>query len=77
MIPILGHLIQRAYSLEKTLMLGTTEGKRRREQQRIRWLDSITNSIDMNLRKLRKTQRTKEPVLWDRRNGTCFLTYSV
>ena len=43
-------------------MLGTTEGKRRREQQRIRWLDSMTNSMDMNLRKLRETQRTKEPV---------------
>ena len=44
-----GHLIRRADSLEKTLMLGEIEGKRRRGQQRIRWLDSITNSVDMNL----------------------------
>ena len=43
-----GHLMQRADLLEKTLMLGTIEGKRRRRQQRMRWLDSITDSIDMN-----------------------------
>ena len=43
-----GHLIQRAYWLRKTLMLGKTEGKRRRGQQRMRWLDSITDSLDMN-----------------------------
>ena len=43
--------MQRAYSLEKTLMLGQIEGKRRRGQQRMRWLDSITNSVDMNLSK--------------------------
>ena len=41
-----GHLMQRADSLEKTLMLGKTEGKRRRRQQRVRWLDGITNSVD-------------------------------
>ena len=46
-----GHLMQRANSLEKTLMLGKIKGKRRRGQQRIRWLDSITNSMDMNLSK--------------------------
>ena len=45
------HLMQRADSLEKTLMLGKIEGKRRRESQRIRWLDSITNSVDINLHK--------------------------
>ena len=47
-----GHLMQTANSLEKTLMLGNTEGKRRREWQRMRWLDSNTDSMDMNLRKL-------------------------
>ena len=47
-----GHLMWRADSLEKTLMLGSIEGKRRREQQKMRWLDSITDSMDMNLRKL-------------------------
>ena len=46
-----GHLMQRADSLEKTLMLGKTEGKRRRGQQGMRWLDGITNSMNMNLSK--------------------------
>ena len=44
-----GHLIQRADSLEKSLMLGKIEGRRRREQQRMRWLDGITDSVDMSL----------------------------
>ena len=47
-----GHLTRRSNSLEKTLLLGKIEGKRRREQQRMRWLDSITDSVDMNLSKL-------------------------
>ena len=48
------HLMQRADSLEKTWMLGKIEGKKRREWQRIRWLDSITDYIDMNLSKLQE-----------------------
>ena len=47
-----GHLTRRANSLEKTLMLGKTEGKRRRGQKRMRWLDSISNSLNMSLSKL-------------------------
>ena len=54
------HLIQRANSLEKTLMLGKIEGKRRRGWQRMRWSDSITNSIDMNLSKLQEILKDRE-----------------
>ena len=56
----LGHLMRTADSLEKTLMLGKIEGKKRRRQQRMRWLDSITNSTDVNLSKLQETVKDRE-----------------
>ena len=61
-LPYFGHLMQRTVSLEKPLMLGKIEGKRRRGRQKVRWVDGITTLMDVNLNKLQET--VKDKVAW-------------
>ena len=72
-----GHLMRRVNSLEKIMMLGKTEGKRRRGQLRMRWLDSITDLMDMNLSNSMDTNLSKLQEMLEDRGACCATVYGV